>query len=352
MIAIGVWLFALALVLLTSALLAVQLALGRRSFRIVLAASLVLSAVYCLLGVDAANRLLSMDAGSTLLQRFGVMLLAMAAVAVQLAAARWFDFNRSARPWRMGLASLLLCLCLAAGLSGWRFQGALHGAFAEPLSGALGMEAIPGEGLLTDRGRIVPVFRARIDGLTGYSEYPDGTFDDQRIVQATDDSRSNCHGWVFTGGRYLLKGSGVEMILADNGYGVVHQPRTGDVIVYRDLLGQIVHTGLVKAAFDDGLILIESKWGVEGRYLHRPEGQHYSKSFAYYRKSHPRPGPNPAATHLVQAITLPVGFEAGDEQQSALARQASPPHSSLEPPMVDELGRPVPDGAEYPLGAE
>jgi hypothetical protein len=30
---------------------------------------------------------------------------------------------------------------------------------------------------------------------------------------------------------------------------------------------------------------VESKWSVGGRYLHRPEDQCFSKSFAYYRTS-------------------------------------------------------------------
>jgi hypothetical protein len=45
----------------------------------------------------------------------------------------------------------------------------------------------------------------------------------------------------------------------------------------------VVHTGIVRDANDDGSISIESKWGLSGRYLHRPADQPYSKSFAYYR---------------------------------------------------------------------
>jgi hypothetical protein len=57
------------------------------------------------------------------------------------------------------------------------------------------------------------------------------------------------------------------------------------VIIYY-LSGDVVaHAGLVSGVLHDGTVLIESKWGIEGRYLHRPEDQPYSETFAYYRSS-------------------------------------------------------------------
>src|SRR5207247_1932023 len=79
----------------------------------------------------------------------------------------------------------------------------------------------------------------------------------------------------------------VDTILWENEYDVVERPAAGDVIVYRDGTGHVVHTGIVRFAQDD-LVVVESKWGGRGRYLHQPLDQAYSTSFQYYHS--PRPG--------------------------------------------------------------
>lgn len=94
---------------------------------------------------------------------------------------------------------------------------------------------------------------------------------------------SNCHGWVFTGGRYLLLGHQVDGILSDNGYTAVSDPAAGDVCVYRDQGGRVTHTGLVRAVLDDGTVLVESKWGRLGVYLHAVGESCYGTEFAYHR---------------------------------------------------------------------
>jgi len=50
----------------------------------------------------------------------------------------------------------------------------------------------------------------------------------------------------------------------------------------------VIHTGLVRFVDDDGVILIESKWGPLGVYLHPPEAQPWGHDFTFYRS--PRPG--------------------------------------------------------------
>src|SRR5205807_1160464 len=84
-------------------------------------------------------------------------------------------------------------------------------------------------------------------------------------VAAPPDATSNCHGWVFTGGRYWVKGGAVEDILRDNGYRTVEDPRPGDLVVYRDDQGAVSHTGVVSSVGADGLVLVESKWSWLGR---------------------------------------------------------------------------------------
>jgi hypothetical protein len=58
-------------------------------------------------------------------------------------------------------------------------------------------------------------------------------------------------------------------------------------VIWRDDNGHPVHTGVVKALGSD-FVLVESKWGFGGRFLHQLEDQGYSKHFDYYRS--PRAG--------------------------------------------------------------
>jgi hypothetical protein len=104
----------------------------------------------------------------------------------------------------------------------------------------------------------------------------------QSIRRETSNEESNCHGWVFTEGKYLLFGEQVEEILRDNGYQVVATPVVGDIIVYRSHSGSILHSGLVQSVFGNGEVLIESKWGISARYLHLPKDQPYGELFQYY----------------------------------------------------------------------
>src|SRR5207247_1736740 len=122
-------------------------------------------------------------------------------------------------------------------------------------------------------------------------------FLDRRIKRAETDHPSNCHGWVFTGGRYFVSPEDVEKILKENDYELVRRPEAGDLIMYRDAEGKLVHSGIVR--FVDGdFVLLESQWGTNGRYLHEPAEPQYSPSFEYYRSA--RRG------HLIHLVDDPV----------------------------------------------
>ena len=56
------------------------------------------------------------------------------------------------------------------------------------------------------------------------------------------------------------------------------------VAIYRDAAGTISHSGLVRSAPRGGPVLIESKWGRLGRYVHQPADIPllYSE-YTYYR---------------------------------------------------------------------
>jgi hypothetical protein len=99
------------------------------------------------------------------------------------------------------------------------------------------------------------------------------------------DEATNCHGWVFAGGRHWIGGKQVEPILADNGYQVVSKPAVGDLVVYRDAEGNIAHSAVVKATPEGLPVLLESKWGCLGTFLHAPEHSPYGEKFTFYRSA-------------------------------------------------------------------
>jgi hypothetical protein len=101
------------------------------------------------------------------------------------------------------------------------------------------------------------------------------------IQTATAEPASNCHGWVFAAGRFHMRGQDVDTVLADNGYAEVSVPQQGDVIVYRSGMGPISHSGVVRMV-DGNQILVESKWGAFGRYIHAPADQPYSARWTFY----------------------------------------------------------------------
>jgi hypothetical protein len=140
---------------------------------------------------------------------------------------------------------------------------------------------------VTDKGRRVPLYTAQDGG-------PDVRLEPEAIRHYAEtvsvirtgkaDLTYNCHGWVFTGGKGLIGPEGVAMILHDNGYREVDQPHVDDLIVYYEG-SEILHTGVVRAAHPHGFVLVESKWGWEGRFIHAPENQPCGQEFRYYHSS-------------------------------------------------------------------
>jgi hypothetical protein len=108
---------------------------------------------------------------------------------------------------------------------------------------------------------------------------------DQLVIRTGEASPDcNCHGWVFTGGRYWLHGPEVEQVLKDNGYRQVARPRPGDLAIYRVPSGSISHSGVVHTVRCK-LVLIESKWGRMARYLHGPNDHIYPGASCFYYRS-------------------------------------------------------------------
>lgn len=167
------------------------------------------------------------------------------------------------------------------------------------------MHPVTGPAPRTDRGQPVVIQSPTEEDMST----TDATVTDQKLVRAwgsklklirtgPPDLRYNCHGWVFTGGQYWLGGEQVEQILRDNGYQVVGTPSPGDVAIFRDSVGAVTHTALVRLIDADGSITLESKWGRMGRYLHPADAHSYGDNLQYYhtpRESHVIEGIKPSA---------------------------------------------------------
>ena len=147
---------------------------------------------------------------------------------------------------------------------------------------------------VTDAGNPLPLFAPDVDPHRADRLDEEGFLGKlplrQGVVRTAGPTLAyNCHGWVFVGGRHWLRGQEVDQVLRDNDYHTVSKPRPGDVAVYRDEQGAVVHSGLVRTATPDGLVLIESKWGGRGRYVHPPDGHCYGDVACTYYRS-PRHG--------------------------------------------------------------
>jgi hypothetical protein len=142
--------------------------------------------------------------------------------------------------------------------------------------------------VVTDRGTRVgawqathPRPRAELDALEGRPGRIPAVPPTAIRSQPADD-RSNCHGWVFTGGRYWVSETDVEIILAENGYRAVPDPRPGDLAVYR-VDGVVTHTAVVRYVAPGMPVLVEGKWGRGAVFLHAAGESGYGTDFTYYR---------------------------------------------------------------------
>jgi hypothetical protein len=119
-------------------------------------------------------------------------------------------------------------------------------------------------------------------------------YSDKWIRRGGPTDNSNCHGWVFAGGRYNVGGQQVPTILRDNSYEPVSSPEAGDLCIYRDTNDIVSHSSVVRAVLEDGTVLVEGKWGRLGVYLHPVGDSCYGDRFTYYRSD--RGG------HLLQGV--------------------------------------------------
>ena len=244
----------------------------------------------CLTAVDGLN-----FAQQELSSHFRV--LGTVAVIAVTAGLTWLHLSHWKMPrslFRSRLAGWLIILS-SVSLTGWsyhRFQERLDPPPKKPLLrlSTPGKKQVVHEFVaMTDRNRPIRMYRLDEDGAEPLNEdeATSVNFMETTIQRGPADPTANCHGWVFLDSQFLISGEAVQQILDDNGYELIDEPKAGDVIIYRSDNREIVHSGLVRGVLNDDTIIIESKWGIEGTFLHDPAGTPYSTFFEYYRS--PRP---------------------------------------------------------------
>jgi hypothetical protein len=179
---------------------------------------------------------------------------------------------------------------LAASLIGSRYVAAhLLGSLHQGEQHAVDLQDLPVSDRLafTDRGRPVSLFHFALhtpaDEIELFMQSAEGN--QRNVIRLADaNPETNCHGWIFTAGEYGVRDLDVQAILDDNDYALVDPPRDGDVVVYRRN-GNIVHAGLARTPQPQGPVLVESKWGAFGLYLHAPHSQPFAGDCTFYRSS-------------------------------------------------------------------
>jgi hypothetical protein len=151
----------------------------------------------------------------------------------------------------------------------------------------------------TDRGRRIvlkePVEPRPAAELSGPEEQMlrGSSYSDHVMRRAGPTDLSNCHGWVFTGGKFLLSPDDVEAILKENGYQETHEPHPGDLAIYRQG-GTIAHSAIVRYVSEGQPVLVEGKWGAMGVFLHPADKSFYGSEYTFYRSGR--------AGHLIVGI--------------------------------------------------
>ncbi len=115
----------------------------------------------------------------------------------------------------------------------------------------------------------------------------------QLIRRGGPSDQSNCHGWVFTGGKFLLSQDDVERIVKENGYTETHEPHPGDLVVYRQG-GLVAHTAIVRYVSEGQPVLVEGTWGTMGVFLHPADMSCYGTDYTFHRSAR--------GTHLLVGV--------------------------------------------------
>jgi hypothetical protein len=163
---------------------------------------------------------------------------------------------------------------------------------------------------ITDKGRPIALFHFKMHSAAEQVQQfvQQNEKEHAQLIRLLDaNPASNCHGWVFTAGQYGIRDPEVSLILTDHEYEEATQPRKGDLAIYRRD-GQICHCGLVRMADKHAPILIESKWGPLGVYLHATSAHPFGGECRFYRsarQNHVLALQHSPATNTALSMTMP-----------------------------------------------
>ena len=197
------------------------------------------------------------------------------------------------RPRAIGLLALLAAVA-AFGYEAWRFEADNERLMDETLArgtAAAPFSTTPAGTARTDSGSTIELHSpteplpasemSAIEEVSTTLKVRSGQF----IKRGSSGDESNCHGWVFTGGKFNVGGRFVDTILTDNGYTPAPKATAGDLCVYRDSDNHVTHTAVVRAVLGDGTVLVEGKWGRLGVYLHPAGESCYGTDFGFYHSA-------------------------------------------------------------------
>jgi len=224
-------------------------------------------------------------------------LLAAATLLTLVVRSRSFQLSLQMATRPLGAIAVLLVLSLSAAAYVQVAAKWPVGQVDLPLAVGSDFHSVDGLTALTDVGTPMPLIA--YDDTDSLDEAERACLGEERfrhqiIRLAPPSTVCNCHGWIYTGGRFAIQSRFIPDLLADNGYEEVAQPRANDLVIYRGDAGTVEHTGLVRMVGQDGLVLVESKWGPLGVYLHPVASPPYGTSHQYYR--------SPRAGHLVTVV--------------------------------------------------
>lgn len=202
--------------------------------------------------------------------------------------------RRPLTPWA-AVAGLGLAAFAAAGLAPDEDATARYKRLLGPhLVDDSSLQSVETLHAVTDRGRPVTLYAPQLAAMTAdelaakESDALDTPqFTGHLLRLASADASYNCHGWTFLGGQYWIRGRDIPTILEDNGYYAVDAPLPGDVVVFRNAADEVSHTAVVRGVTSDQQILLESKWGWGGRFIHAAQVQCYGTTWKYYRSQRP-----------------------------------------------------------------
>lgn len=113
----------------------------------------------------------------------------------------------------------------------------------------------------------------------------------------------NCHGLSFASRRTCISDkSAISQIIKDDGYQQVapHDVLPGDVILYF-VDGGAEHSGIVvQGGMAPGMMLVLSKWGTNGEFIHGAYNSPYGTDVRFFRVDHS------STTAVIASIVLKI----------------------------------------------